>query len=50
MYSVCFPVHLLLKVRAIVGKTENGCGLFAASDQTDEFLQFKLDLISVAMS
>jgi len=28
----------------IVGKVENGRGLFAAGDQTIEFLQFKGDL------
>jgi len=46
-------IHAIRKhvvIAIIVGKVENGRGIFVAGGKTNEFLQFKLDLICLPMS
>jgi len=45
MIFFSYPLTLF----TIVGKVENGCGLFATGGQTNGFLEFKLDLIFLPM-
>jgi len=49
-FSFSSKLSVLYIVRTIIGEVENGRDFFVAGGQTNEFLQFKFDLICLPMS